>query len=216
MGEMGENESLVSTVVQVEDATLTLSAPPELQSAVDGGIAAFRASGAEPADGVRVDIGWGPFVLKQTGDRRFVVVTPHYAGTADRGSTDDLTLGLWALAAQVQLAELVGVDGVPPSFADRVIIAKRALSAPGWAMTREPPSAGDSGWFVDVFPSLDDASGLGVGDLVAVPASELLHIRKQAVRVLSLPPGVVAVVGEDSVDAVIRESDGTVLFRGDR
>lgn len=218
-GQVREDGSMTAAVVEsqftIGSATVRVRAADGLGPAVDALEAAFREVPGDLHDGSSVWLGWGPFGLVETGPDEYVVTSPNYPGDVRQGGgTDDLTLALWALVGQVALLRTVDVEGADTSYEDRVILTTRSLDAPVWSMTRSPARPGDSGWFVDVFGA-DDAASLGPEDMVAFPAAELLHLRRDAVRVLLLPPGYAAVVPDTGIEAIIRESDRTVVARGD-
>lgn len=199
--------------VEIDGVGLTARAMSELEQQARGVLESFRPYRSEFRDGFSLQLGWGPFILLAQPDGSLAVVTPDYT---QQGAevTDDLTIALWTLVGQTLVLQKAAIDEpVATSYSDDVIVANRALDAEQWAMTRIQPRDHDSGWYIDTYPT-PPGPALGPEQMTRYPASRLLQFNKHAARVLFLPPGIAAVVSEDGVDAVFRESDFSMLATG--
>jgi hypothetical protein len=204
-----------TVTIEVDGAAVSASALVELRGQLSGVLEAFRPFAAEFRDGFSLQLGWGPFLLRADGPGRYTVVSPDYSVNSGDEVTDDLSVALWVLVGQLSVLSRASIDEpVPTAFDDAVIVSKRALNAPRWAMTRTNPTPGDSGWYIDVYPTPPGDSALSASEMVRYTAADLLRYNDSAVRALLLPPGIAAVVSEDSVDVVFRESDVTILAQG--
>lgn len=177
-------------------------------------LAAFEPYVDRFQQGFSLQMGWGPFALRPDGEHTYDVVVPDYAGDPN-DLTTDLTQAIWLLAGQVTVLRAAKVeDPAPTTYTEDVTCVRGALSGDQVLMTRSGTATGnDSGWFIEPFPQTR-TEPWDAGDLIRMPAWRLLQDRRHAARVLDLPAGIAAVVGDNAVRAVIRESDRSVLSNG--
>ncbi|MCC4908947.1 hypothetical protein [Microbacterium sp. cx-59] len=205
---------LETVTTDIDGARVSGSAMGELSAQVGGIIEALRPYRAEFRDGLSVQLGWGPFILRQDSEDAYTVVAPRYEDHADGEITDDLTLALWTLVGQTLVLSMAEIDEpTPTNFDQDVIIANRAIDAERWTLSRSAPRPHDSGWYMDVYPT-PPGEALPPGEMTRYPAAQLLQLKKHAVRALFLPPGVAAVVNDQGMEAVFREADFSILAQG--
>lgn len=170
----------------------------------------FRPYAAEFRDGFRLQVGWGPVILRADSRSSYSLLVPDYAQDAANHVVEDLSIAVWLLVTQTAVLAAAKIDAESPlGFLDSVVVNKLALDSGRWVLTRTAPRAGDSGWYVDGFPQTGDAST--VEDLIKYPAHHLLRLNRNAVAVMSLPPGIGAIVNNETVECVFRESTFEIL-----
>lgn len=206
---------LETVTIEIDGARVSGSAMDELSAQVGGIIEAFRPYRAEFRDGLSIQLGWGPFILRRDAEDTYTVVAPRYEEQPVEDVADDLTLALWALVGQTLVLSSAQIDEpTPTNFDQDLIIANRAIGAERWALSRSSPRPHDSGWYIDVYPTPPGARALPPNEMTRYPAARLLRLKKHAVRALFLPPGVAAVVNDEGVEVVFREADFSILAQG--
>jgi hypothetical protein len=205
-----------TVIVHVDGIQLRGAARPEFADRIREVIEMFRHQRTELRAESLVHVGWGPIVLRSDEPGVFTLTTPDYLGYPQWGMVDDLTFALELFGAQEALLARAAVAyPTPLYFEDDIIVARRALDAPRWTMSRNPPHSGprnrDSGWYMDVYPT-PPGPALAPSEMTRYRAADLLRLKPGAVPALFLPPGVGAVVG-DEVEVVLRESDYSILWQ---
>lgn len=189
------------------------SAAPALAPALDRLVAQFELDHERWCHGFAVWSGWGPFWLISV-NGGFVIQSPDYSTKPMDRRTSDLSLALTLSVEQQSLADAAAVAPQPITFHHQVTAPKGWEAAQHLLMTRSAASTEhDSGWFVEPFPSTREEPWTP-GELIGFPAWHLCKRRTALVRALTLPVGIAAVIEGDSIRAVVREADRTILADG--
>jgi hypothetical protein len=172
-------------------------------------LAELHAAGPPLAAGSTIDFGWCRLVLKPAGQLLEVHEPDFAAGTAGatRASLDNT---FDVLVAQIALAAQVGAEPVAAPAEDTLVVRKGALALRRLFAKREAPSPGDTGWFVG---DPDDGLAPDVVDMERITVGSLVRDRPSLLPVLALPPGYIAVLAGDDVEAILDPAD-QVVFRG--
>ena len=100
----------------------------------------------------------------------------------------------------------------PTTFKDTILVLKAAINAPDVYMNRSDKTRnGDSGWY---FGLLNDEKEdqHDPDELITVPTRELLKFRGEALRVLQMPVGTVAVFHDNTMTALVDKDDKPLPF----
>jgi hypothetical protein len=158
-------------------------------------------------DGVRVGVGWSILTIRKQGDV-YDVCQPNYAGDPFHQTSEDLTLTLSIQAQQNLLLARLGVQGVPVSFQDKVVLARGILSAKRIYLERKPPTPGDSGWYIGPADNAPQPS-----EYEALLVYQLLHQRVSVLKVLALPVGYLVVFDGDEIEAILNDQDQQLTLK---
>ena len=203
---------LVTIRVESPGGLVHARSAAELQTQARAIADQFANETAPLRDGLTLWFGWGPVVLREAADG-WMLRAPDYAGDP-RGETDDLSLTIWVTVSLIATASTARVEPTSIAYTDDVILVRDALVAPLISMTRaRTNTAGDSGWFIEPFPPTADRER-SADRLERMPAWRVLKARRDAVRAMSLPAGVSAIVEPDSIRVIVRDSDRSVLASG--
>lgn len=183
---------------------------PEVATLAEGLLAELEKHAEQWRDGYGLQPGWGPLVLREEGDG-FVVTAPDYAGDPRSELTDDITLAIWMSVSLTAAPRAARLEPRDIAWDDDVICAIGWEQADRLQLSRiETTTPGDSGWFIDAFPSVKEGE-LEAHEMVRLPAWRILQLRRAAARAMALPPTVKVVVDGDRIQAIVRTSDGAVL-----
>lgn len=160
--------------------------------------------------------GWSFFYTSETKDENgntfYVLQTNDYRKNPFKDRTNDVTL---ALLAQNMQVEAVGVANVKPevtTFRDTILVLKEAMNAPDVYMNRtEPSKDGDSGWYFGLLNDPNEENHKPE-DYVNLCSFELFKFRSEALRVLELPVGTVAVFHDNDMTALVDGDDNPMKF----
>ncbi len=144
-----------------------------------------------------MNFGWSFFFMSERKDDNgnvfYVVQSSDYRKNPLTDKTDDVTLSLLAQNMQVETVRVANVQPEATTFKDTILVLKEAMNASDVYMKRnEAAKAGDSGWY---FGLLDDPNEENhkSDDYIRLPSYELFKFRSEAIRVLEMPVGTVAV-----------------------
>lgn len=161
--------------------------------------------------------GWSLFYLSERKDDKgntfYVVQSNDYRKNPMNGDkTDDITLSLLAHNMQVDTVRVANVQPEVATFRDTILVLKDAMNAPDVYMNRnEAAKNGDSGWY---FGLLDDPNEENhtADDYIKLPSFELFKFRSEAIRVMEMPVGTVAVFHENVLIALVDGNDQPLKF----
>lgn len=160
--------------------------------------------------------GWSFFYTSERKDKDgntfYVVETNDYKKNPFKDRTDDATLALMAQNMQV---EAVGMSQVKPevtTFRDTILVLKEAMNAEDVYMNRtEPSKNGDSGWYFGLLNDPNEENHKPE-DYLKLHSFELFKFRSEALRVLQLPVGTVAVFHDNDMTALVDGNDNPMKF----
>jgi len=160
--------------------------------------------------------GWSFFYTSERKDKDgntfYVVETNDYKKNPFKDRTDDVTLALMAQNMQV---EAVGMSQVKPevtTFRDTILVLKEAMNAEDVYMNRtEPSKNGDSGWYFGLLNDPNEENHKPE-DYLKLHSFELFKFRSEALRVLQLPVGTVAVFRDNDMTALVDGNDNPMKF----
>jgi hypothetical protein len=152
-------------------------------------IAEFEARGRELGDGAAMDVGWTTFVLRIQPDGSLRVCEPDYGSDPFKTLRPDVTTSLTILAAQIDLARVLGLEPVPCRFDQKLVVRKGALDDARLFASRQPPSGEDSGWYIGPAHPGPAAPPPKVEDLESMRLYQLLARRPTVLYAMALPPG---------------------------
>ena len=161
--------------------------------------------------------GWSFFYMSERKDENgntfYVVQYNDYRKNPMNGDrTDAITLTLLAQNMQVETVRTANVQPEVTTFRDSILVLKEAMNAPDVYMNRtEAAKDGDSGWY---FGLLDDPNeeDHAADDYIRIPSYELFKFRSEALRVLEMPVGTVAVFHENVMTALVDGNDQPLKF----
>lgn len=156
-------------------------------------------------EGVHIEAGWSMLTLARGGEG-YVVCEPDFSADPRTAIRPDVTCTLWVQAQQNDVVQRLNVIGVAAKYSDKVVCAKGCLAEKHVFLKRSEPSRGDTGWYIGPVAEAD-----GVREYDGLYVYQLLHIRPSLLRVLSLPPGYLAVFADDRIDAIVDPHDRKVL-----
>ena len=160
--------------------------------------------------------GWSFFYTSERKDKDgntfYVVETNDYKKNPFKDRTDDVTLALMAQNMQV---EAVGMSQVKPevtTFRDTILVLKEAMNAEDVYMNRtEPSKNGDSGWYFGLLNDPNEENHKPE-DYLKLHSFELFKFRSEALRILQLPVGTVAVFHDNDMTALVDGNDNPMKF----
>ena len=163
-----------------------------------------------------LNYGWARYFLSKRTDKNFsyyVVQTPDYKNNPSQLRTDDCSDALVVQNMQVDTNMKANVKRPEPTlYSDTILVLKEAVDAPDVYMNRtEPAKNGDSGWYFGLLN--DEREGQHENDeFVTVPTSELMKFRGEALRVLQMPVGTLAVFHDNEMTALVDKDDNPLDF----
>ncbi len=163
-----------------------------------------------------LNFGWGFFFLtertEENGEKFWVVQTIDFNGNPARDRTDDLTTALVVQNMQMEAVQVAKVKPVNCTCKDTVLVLKAAIESNDVYMHRkEETKEGDSGWYFGLMDDPDEENHV-LSDFEAMPSYKLIAICPEAMRVLQLPVGTVAVFSNKQLTALVDADDNAMKF----
>lgn len=165
--------------------------------------------------GFMLTYGWNAFFLderEEDGKKYYVVQTLDYRKNPN-ARTDDCGMALTIQNMQINTNKKAGIEKPEQtSFRDTILVLKSAVDAQDVYMNRtEPTKDGDSGWYFGLLN--DEREGQhDPEELIHVQSWELLRFRGEAVRVLEMPVGTLAVFHGTDMTALVDGNDKPLPF----
>lgn len=163
--------------------------------------------------------GWAYFFLDERrdekGEKFWVVQTGDYNKDPQTDRVDNATTSLVVQNMQIEAVQIAKVKPESTTCKDTVLVLKEAKDAEDVYMNRsEAAKDGDSGWY---FGLLDDPNeeNHSADDYERIPSYEFLKLRTDALRVLQMPVGTVAVFHNNELTALIDSEDKPLKFTTD-
>ena len=160
--------------------------------------------------------GWAYFYMSpredENGNKFWLVQTGDYDKDPQKDRIDNCTVSLVVQNMQIEAVQIAKVNPEPATCKDTVLVLKEAMNAEDVYMNRsEAAKDGDSGWY---FGLLDDPNEENhtADDYIRVPSCELIKFRTEALRVMQMPVGTVAVFHENEMTALIDSEDRPLKF----
>ena len=163
-----------------------------------------------------LNYGWARYYLSKgtEGNNSFYVVqTADYQNDPSKLRTDDCTSALIVQNMQVDTNMKAKVEKPEPTlYSDTILVLKEAIGAKDVYMNRSEPSKnGDSGWYFGLLNDENEGNH-STEELVNMPSSELMKFRGEALRVLQMPVGTLAVFHENTMTALVDKDDNPLEF----
>ncbi|MEW6738041.1 MAG: hypothetical protein AB1489_42585 [Acidobacteriota bacterium] len=165
----------------------------------------IQSKGKILTDGVKEQIGWSLLTLQKRGSE-LLVCEPDFWGDPFNNIRADITCTLTILAKQNKVLSILGIEGVPTSFQEKITLLPKCLQAQRTYLKREQPKfPSDSGWCIDVDEKtpLDD-------QYEVMAAYQLLDHRPELLQVLSLPLGYLVIFTGDSIETILNDKNEDV------
>ncbi|MDD6490208.1 MAG: DUF2185 domain-containing protein [Clostridia bacterium] len=160
--------------------------------------------------------GWAYFFLDkrqdENGEEYWVVQTTDYQKNPMNDKTDNVTVSLLVQNIQIETVQTAKVQPLAATFKDTVLVLKEAMGAKDVYMNRtEAEKEGDSGWY---FGLLDDPNeeNHSADEYTVIASYEFLKFRSEALRVLEMPVGTLAVFHENTLTALVDKDDNPLKF----
>ena len=163
-----------------------------------------------------MNFGWSFFFMSERKDDNgnvfYVVQSSDYRKNPMTDKTDDITLSLLAQNMQVETVRVANVQPEAATFKDTILVLKEAMNASDVYMNRtEPAKAGDSGWYFGLLNDPNEENHKS-DDYIRLPSYELFKFRSEAIRVLEMPVGTVAVFHDNAMTALVDGEDKPLKF----
>ena len=163
-----------------------------------------------------LNYGWARYFLSKRTDKNssyYVVQTADYRNNPMQLRSDDCTDALVIQNMQVDTnTKAKVVKPEPTLFCDTVLVLKEAMNSPDVYMNRtEPSKNGDSGWYFGLLND-ENEDKHEPDEMIALPTSELMKFRGEALRVLQMPVGTLAVFHDNEMTALVDKDDNPLEF----
>ncbi len=163
-----------------------------------------------------LSFGWAYFFLSERtddkGEKYWVVQTTDYRKNPLKDRTDNVTLSLLVQNMQMEGISVAGVKPEVSTFKDTVLVLKAAKDAADVYMNRtDAAKDGDSGWYFGLLDDPDEETHTS-DDYERIPSYALLQIRPEALRVMQMPVGTVAVFHDNDMTALVDADDKPLKF----
>ncbi len=163
-----------------------------------------------------LNYGWARYFLSKRSEKNksyYIVQTADYRNDPVNLRLDDCSDALIVQNMQVDTNMKAKITKPEPTlFSDTILVLKEAINASDVYLNRsEPTENGDSGWYFGLLN--DEREGKHEPDeLVTVPTSELMKFRSEALRVMQMPVGTLAVFHENEMTALVDKDDKPLEF----
>ena len=163
-----------------------------------------------------LNFGWAFFYLVERiddkGEKFWVLQTTDYNNEAAGGRTDDLTTSLVIQNMQVEAVQVAKVAPEACTYRDTVLVLKDAINSDSVYMNRNEASKnGDSGWYYGLLDDPNEDKHTSA-DYEKMPSYKLMAFMPEALRVLQLPVGTVAVFQNKRLTALVDKEDKAMKF----
>ncbi len=160
--------------------------------------------------------GWAYFFLderkEENGDKFWVVQTSDYKKDPLKDKSDNVTVSLLVQNMQMEAVQKSNSKPEAVTFKDTVLVLKEAINAKEVYLSRtEPTKNGDSGWYFGLLndPNEENHSS---DEYEKIPSYQFLNFRTEALRVLQMPIGTVAVITDNNLTALVDGNDNPLPF----
>jgi len=151
-----------------------------------------------------IQLGWSTLKLVEV-KGTLQLQEPDFDGDPEDDTRNQLGTTLTVIAQQNDVVNPLGVTPVPIHFLEKVVFVEGAMEEEEVFFQRSELKEGDSGWTLKL---LDNPKQDGPYDWIFV--YDLLQIRPEAMKILTLPVGYIAVFLGETLDAILDENDRKV------
>lgn len=160
--------------------------------------------------------GWGMFFLDkrkdENGEEFWQIQSTDFHADPLRNKTDDVTEVLIIQNMQVDTNQRAHAKPEATTFKDTILVLKEAMEAKDVYMNRsEPTKNGDSGWYFGLLNDPNEDSHTA-DEYITVHSHQLMKFRGEALRVLQMPVGTLAVFHENTMTALVDKDDKPLEF----
>ncbi len=163
-----------------------------------------------------MSFGWAYFFMSKREDENkeefWVVQTTDYKKNPMQDRTDNVTVSLLVQNMQVEGIKVAGLKPENCTFKDTILVLKKAVNQEDIYLSRtEAANKGDSGWYFGLLNDPDEDKHTS-DEYEKVPTYQLLNFRSEALRVLQMPVGTVAVIHKNELTALVDKDDKPLKF----
>jgi hypothetical protein len=204
MTRRADPEGLVAFTREVGGRTLVARCEPALApeaASLLEEVASRAPTGRGLAEGATFEVGWCVLRLLAV-EGGLVLCEPDFE---HGGHVSHVQHTLAVLRAQGLVLRRLRVAGQAPRHDAKVAVVRGSLAEPRLHLERRPPGPGDAGWSIGPADEPEEAA-----DLETLSVGDLVERRFGALQLLALPPGYMAVLDGDRVEAVFDPEDEDV------
>ncbi len=163
-----------------------------------------------------LNFGWNFLFLTErndsNGEKFWVVETADFNKNPAQDRTDNLTTALVVQNMQMEAVQVAKVKPENCTSRDTILVLKAALESNDIYMHRkEAAKDGDSGWYYGLLDDPDEENHV-LADFESMPTYKLIAVCPDAMRVLQLPVGTVAVFNNKTLTALVDGEDNALSF----
>lgn len=163
--------------------------------------------------------GWAYFFMnerkEENGEKYWVLQTSDYKKDPRRDKNDNVTLSLVTQNMQIECIQVSKSKPEPTTCVDTILVLKAAKDASDVYLSRSDSTKnGDSGWYFGLLNDPDEDKHTA-DEYERVPSYALMDFRTEALRVMQMPVGTVAVFHDNEMTALIDGNDQPLKFTTD-
>ncbi len=160
--------------------------------------------------------GWSYFFMNErqdeNGEKFWVLQAGDYQKIPNRDRVDDATTALVVQNMQVEGIQVAKCKPEATTCMDTILVLKAAMNADEVYMSRSDAAKnGDSGWYFGLLNDPDEDKHTS-DEYERIPSYQLMGFRTEALRVLQMPVGTVAVFNKNEMTALIDGNDQPMKF----
>ena len=160
--------------------------------------------------------GWAYFFMNErtdeNGEKYWVLQTSDYHKHPQRDRVDNCTTSLVVQNMQVEMIQVSQSKPEPTTCMDTVLVLKAAKGAKDVYLNRSDSAKnGDSGWYFGLLEDPDEDKH-EADEYERIPSYQLFGFCTEALRVLQMPVGTVAVIHDNELTALIDGNDQPLKF----
>lgn len=159
-------------------------------------------------DGFSFQVGWTIYYLSEKSKNYFEILAPDFIKDPFKNRTNDLTLALWVQLEQIHLLRQLNINGETTKFNDKVVLSKNVLKQDKIYLQRQSDvEKGDSGWYIGMVEESSNEE-----EIYAIYAYELLTLRPELIKVLSLPEEYLIVFEGANIETILNSENEEMKF----
>lgn len=160
--------------------------------------------------------GWAYFFMNErtdeNGEKYWVLQTSDYKKHPQRDRVDNATTSLVVQNMQVEAIQVSQSKPEATTCMDTVLVLKAAKGAKDVYMSRSDVTKnGDSGWYFGLLDDPDEDNH-SADEYERIPSYQLFGFCTEALRVLQMPVGTVAVIHDNEITAMVDANDQPLKF----
>ena len=210
---------MITFEAEINNKKVKLYSNPKLQNAATAVLRTLNQLSSQTnifTPNFALNFGWARYYLSKRQEKNvvyYVVQTADYKNDPFKLRTDDCTDPLIIQNMQVDTNMRANVKEPEPTlYSDTILVLKEAINAPDVYMNRSDKTKDrDSGWYFGLLN--DENEGKHEPDeLITMHTFELMKFRGEALRVLQMPVGTLAVFHENTMTALVDKDDNPLPF----